>query len=155
MGRANVYLPDELERRVKAAQIPVSEVCQRALVIARGRIVAEGTVSDLSTRLTESMLLSARARVPFEALAAAVRAVPGARALENLTLDGRGEAHLRCLVDRGAVEAVRAALAAAAGEGLGEVRTDPPRLEDFFHEVTRGLSMQEAGAEAGAGEAAA
>lgn len=34
MGRANVYLPDELERRVKAAQLPVSEICQRALLAA-------------------------------------------------------------------------------------------------------------------------
>ncbi len=34
MGRANVYLPDDLERRVKAARIPVSEVCQRALLEA-------------------------------------------------------------------------------------------------------------------------
>ena len=34
MGRANVYLPDELERRVKAAAIPISEVCQRALLAA-------------------------------------------------------------------------------------------------------------------------
>ena len=34
MGRANVYLPDDLERRVKAAQIPISEVCQRALLVA-------------------------------------------------------------------------------------------------------------------------
>lgn len=34
MGRANVYLPDELERRVKVAQIPISEVCQRALLAA-------------------------------------------------------------------------------------------------------------------------
>jgi post-segregation antitoxin (ccd killing protein) len=33
-GRANVYLPDELERRVKAAQIPSSEMCQRALLAA-------------------------------------------------------------------------------------------------------------------------
>src|SRR3954447_12142977 len=34
MGRANVYLPDDLERRVKAARIPVSEVCQQALLTA-------------------------------------------------------------------------------------------------------------------------
>jgi hypothetical protein len=34
MGRANVYLPDDLERRVKAAEIPISEVCQRALLAA-------------------------------------------------------------------------------------------------------------------------
>ena len=34
MGRANIYLPDELERRVKAVRIPISEVCQRALLAA-------------------------------------------------------------------------------------------------------------------------
>jgi len=34
VGRANVYLPDDLERRVKAARIPISEVCQRALLAA-------------------------------------------------------------------------------------------------------------------------
>src|SRR3954471_23151427 len=34
MGRANVYLSDALERRVKAARIPVSEVCQQALLAA-------------------------------------------------------------------------------------------------------------------------
>ena len=34
MGRANVYLPDDLERRVKAARLPVSEICQRALLAA-------------------------------------------------------------------------------------------------------------------------
>ena len=49
MGRANVYLPDELERRVKAAAIPISEVCQRALLVAveeaenRGRRFDEAT----------------------------------------------------------------------------------------------------------------
>src|SRR5512135_3383472 len=34
MGRANVYLPDDLERCVKAARIPISEVCQQALLAA-------------------------------------------------------------------------------------------------------------------------
>jgi len=41
VGRANVYLPDDLERRVKAARIPISEVCQRALLAAVE--AAEGT----------------------------------------------------------------------------------------------------------------
>ena len=53
MGRANVYLPDELERRVKAAAIPISEVCQRALLAAveeaenRGRRFSEATRTQL------------------------------------------------------------------------------------------------------------
>lgn len=43
MGRANVYLPDDLERRVKAARIPVSEVCQRALLAAVEAAESEDT----------------------------------------------------------------------------------------------------------------
>jgi len=135
----------------------VEEVCQRALIIARGRIVAEGTVEDLSHRLKEDLLLSVRARVPFETLVAALRlGTPGVRALENLTLDGARGSHLRCLVARADAEGVRAALETALGEALVEVRIDPPRLEDFFHEVTRGLSSQEAEpAAAAAGEGGA
>lgn len=34
MGRANIYLPDDLERRIKAARLPVSAICQRALLTA-------------------------------------------------------------------------------------------------------------------------
>jgi hypothetical protein len=34
MGRANIYLPDDLERRVRAAKLAVSEICQQALLSA-------------------------------------------------------------------------------------------------------------------------
>jgi hypothetical protein len=50
MGRANVYLPDELERRVKAAQIPISEVCQRALLAAVEAAEAGGGRLDAPLR---------------------------------------------------------------------------------------------------------
>jgi hypothetical protein len=55
MGRANVYLPDDLERRVKAARIPVSEVCQQALLAAveaaeANRPRLDGAVGDLYVR---------------------------------------------------------------------------------------------------------
>jgi ABC-2 type transport system ATP-binding protein len=120
----------------------VEEVCQRAIVIARGKVVAEGTVADLSTRLKDGALLSVRSRSPYEEVSAFVRGFPGVRALENLTLDGVHGSHLRCLVDAGALEALRAALSARLGPALEETRESPPRLEDFFHEVTRGLSEQ-------------
>ena len=34
MGRANIYLSDELDRRVRAAKLPISEICQQALLTA-------------------------------------------------------------------------------------------------------------------------
>jgi hypothetical protein len=77
VGRANVYLPDELERRVKAAQIPISEVCQRALLAAveaaekRGRCFDEGIRTQL--RLGREAAESWVASAPPEQLLALVR----------------------------------------------------------------------------------
>ena len=50
MGRANVYLPDDLERRVKAARLPISEICQRALLAAVN--AAEGEPAGFSEPTT-------------------------------------------------------------------------------------------------------
>jgi hypothetical protein len=77
VGRANVYLPDDLERRVKAAQVPISEVCQRALLAAveavedgAGRF--DDAVRD-QLRLGREAGASWAARVPPEQLLALVR----------------------------------------------------------------------------------
>lgn len=77
MGRANVYLPDDLERRVKAAQIPISEVCQRALLAAveaaeNGDRRFDEAVRD-QLRLGREAGESWAARVPPEQLLTLVR----------------------------------------------------------------------------------
>lgn len=77
MGRANVYLPDDLERRVKAAQIPISEVCQRALLAAveaaeNGDRRFDDAVRD-QLRLGREAGESWAARVPPEQLLTLVR----------------------------------------------------------------------------------
>jgi hypothetical protein len=59
MGRANVYLPDDLERRVKAARIPVSEVCQQALL--RAVEAAESGQPRLGDSVAESYRQGAQA----------------------------------------------------------------------------------------------
>ena len=59
MGRANVYLPDDLERRVKAARIPVSEVCQQALLKAVE--AAESATPSLDDTITGAYHEGARA----------------------------------------------------------------------------------------------
>jgi ABC-2 type transport system ATP-binding protein len=121
----------------------VEEVCQRAIVIARGRVVAEGSVADLQARLSDRALVTVRSRGAREAAAAALAACTGVRAVENLSLDGLAGSLHRCLVEAGAVDALRGTLAERLGADLAEVHAGPPRLEDFFHEVTRGLGGQE------------
>src|SRR4051794_2363534 len=46
MGKVNVYLPDELERAVKEAGIPLSSVCQMALRGAIDRVSAVRSAAD-------------------------------------------------------------------------------------------------------------
>ncbi len=128
----------------------VEEVCRRAIVIARGRVVAEGTVEDLQARLKESVLLTIRTSGTFEAASAVLQGVPGVRAVENLSMDALRGALLRVLADGTAVAPLKALLAERLGADLLEVQEGPPRLEDFFHEVTRGLGGQGAG-DGGAG----
>jgi uncharacterized membrane protein (DUF2068 family) len=41
MASANIYLPADLAQAVKAEQVPISEVCQRALQAELARIRAE------------------------------------------------------------------------------------------------------------------
>ena len=120
----------------------VEEVCERAIVIARGRVVAQGTVEDLQGRLKDRALLTIRTRGTWEEASAIVTGFPGVRAVENLSMEGLHGALVRVLADGSAVAPLRALLSERLGEGLAEVHEGPPRLEDFFHEVTRGLGSQ-------------
>ena len=43
MARANIYLSPELHKAVKAAGIPISEICQRALWAEVQRLEVEAT----------------------------------------------------------------------------------------------------------------
>ncbi len=124
----------------------VEELCGRALIIARGRIVAGGTITDLAGRLDDHALVTVRATVAAERLRAALEAAEGVRTVEDVTQGGGDPAHLRCLVRGDRVDAIRAVVAAVAGDGAVEFTAGRPRLEDFFHEVTRGLRDQEVAA---------
>ncbi|WP_433057672.1 Clp protease N-terminal domain-containing protein [Dactylosporangium sp. CS-033363] len=66
MPKINVYLPDELAEAVKAAGIPVSAICQRALEQAVRRVTAirETVLGDLDDAALAARLphLTARAR---------------------------------------------------------------------------------------------
>jgi hypothetical protein len=68
MGRANIYLPDDLERRVRAAKIPLSEVCQTALLQAVE--AAEGSVAPLGTAVADSFAAGATAGAEWAGTAA-------------------------------------------------------------------------------------
>jgi ABC-2 type transport system ATP-binding protein len=108
-----------------------AQLCDRVLVLHRGRQVALGAPADLGAGASPPVVLLVRA--PLDALAERLQAVPGVAAV---TVAAEGGA-ARARVD--ATEDCRAALAAAvvgAGWELVELVRAPADLEDAFLALT-------------------
>jgi len=110
----------------------VEALCERVVVIARGRLVGEGTPAELSRRLGARQRVLVRVDAPAAAARATLGALPGVeRVVEEggaFELEAGGEVDL---VAR-AGEAV-----AHAGWTLRELRQEALDLEDVFLELVR------------------
>ncbi len=113
----------------------VDAVCDRVLIIDRGRIVAEGTPADLRRRLAGSPVVRAAfkgtvaAREPLANLA-------GVTAVEETSADGETRVRVECAPDADVSEEIFH-LAVARGWVLHELARDVASLEDIFVRLTR------------------
>ncbi|RAG87637.1 ATP-dependent Clp protease ATP-binding subunit [Streptacidiphilus pinicola] len=151
MPKINVYLPDELAAAVKAAEIPVSAVCQKALAdavqvvtVARKGIAAlrdpdfdPDARPELAARLAGRMTARLKASVELGRAAAAEGPV-GTRHLLVGLLDEGGNLAVRLLPALGEEpEALReAALASAAEEPLPNSAAKPAPAGGFWSGLT-------------------
>ena len=122
----------------------VHAVCTRAIIIARGRVLADGTPEDLQarSRLHLSLSLAVRGSDGAELLEA-VRSVDGVKAVEPIGADD-GLARLR--VFPGAGRDVAPAVSrriTERGWDLEELSVERGRLDDVFRAIT---TSEEAGA---------
>jgi ABC-2 type transport system ATP-binding protein len=109
------------------------QVCNRVMIINRGRIVAEDTPERLQDRLTGSRRVSVQVGGDGDGLASVVAAVPGvARLMEKE--DGRLEFETVPGMDPRA-DVARAVI--QAGYDLLEMRPYGVSLEEIFLELTR------------------
>ncbi|HLK45198.1 MAG TPA: ABC transporter ATP-binding protein, partial [Acidimicrobiales bacterium] len=110
----------------------VEALCDRVVVLHRGRVLAEGTPTALAARLRPATRVEVEAGAPAGALAQALAAVGGVRRVEPLASTN---GHARCRVEADRDCDVRPALAArvlAAGCALRELRLVEPSLEEAF-----------------------
>jgi ABC-2 type transport system ATP-binding protein len=111
----------------------VEALCERVVVIARGRIVGEGTPVELAARIGGRQRVVLRVAGPVDAARVALAAIPGAPRLEEtggtFVLEGASDGDLARL----AGEAVQ-----RAGLGLLELRQEPLDLEEVFLHLVRG-----------------
>jgi ABC-2 type transport system ATP-binding protein len=133
----------------------VEAVCDRALVIARGRLLAEGTLAELKAR-RRGREVAIVARWDAEALEPVLRAVPGvARVLAEPELETPDLARIRLqLADTADADLVaeRAVTALVQkGAGVRRVTVADASLEDVFAELTRAEAPAGTGEQASAG----
>jgi ABC-2 type transport system ATP-binding protein len=113
----------------------VDALCDRVLIIDRGRIVAEGTASELRTRLAGTPVVRASfagAVGAREALAA----LPGVTAVSEETGDGETRVRLECEAGADVREEVFR-VSVARGWILRELLRESLSLEDVFVRLTR------------------
>ena len=124
----------------------VEQVCRRAIVINRGRIVADGTLADLKRQVEPWARIEFSSTLPPQDALALVEAVDGVIFAENLTT---GETtRLRVLATKDVVADVERRVAAVlekAGGRVVDAVTAPAAFEDLFTKLTRGRSVQEVG----------
>ena len=114
----------------------VQSVCDRVLIIAHGRLVAQGTPEELAARLTAKGTITATAQGSREEILAAAGTVPG---LTNLTVIGErgGEVSFTAVSTEGTD--LRGALSqalAGAGCPVLDLRAETMSLEDVFLQLT-------------------
>ena len=109
----------------------VAQICERAIVINRGRIVATDTLQNLQSANQASHVVSVQVKGGAEKLLQTLRQLPGVQQVRSLDDPNRLE------VDTDPGRDVRDEIARAAVEhGLLELKTVTQSLEDVFVNLT-------------------
>ncbi|MCZ4323382.1 ABC transporter ATP-binding protein [Pseudomonas anguilliseptica] len=111
----------------------VSAVCTRAVVIAHGKLLADGTPLELESRSRYHQAVTLVAAEPLDQ--AALAALPGVAGVEENALENS----LSILAKPGAVIFPQVnALIAARGWQVKELNVERGRLDEVFRSLTRG-----------------
>jgi ABC-2 type transport system ATP-binding protein len=108
----------------------VESLCERVIVIARGRLVGEGTPLELSARLGRRRRVVVRVEGPADEVERALGALPGVARVAR----GGGTFVVEGMLDEDAARAAGEAIQ-RGGWALHELREETPDLETIFLEL--------------------
>ena len=114
----------------------VQTVCDRVLIIAHGKLAAQGTPEELAAKLTGRGSITATAQGSREAVVTAAKTVPGLTDLQ-VTEDQNGEVSFTAVSEAGAD--LRGALSQAlaqAGCPVLRLQAESMSLEEVFLQLT-------------------
>jgi len=115
----------------------VEMICDRVIIINKGKIVAIDTVTNLTRELTKTQMTSVVVAGTADQVKLAIRSVPGVLVTEQHKWDKPGQVHF--IVHAHLVNDIRGELAKAlvmAGFPLLELSAHQMSLEDIFLELT-------------------
>ena len=112
----------------------VDAVCDRVLIIDRGRIVAEGTAAELRSRLAGSPIV--RVSLAGRVDAGELASLPGVISVSQESDDDETRVRLECATDADPREEIFR-MAVARGWTLRELARERLSLEDVFVRLTR------------------
>jgi ABC-2 type transport system ATP-binding protein len=119
----------------------VENICSRVLILNRGRVIADGTVAEVTRRAAAPR--RGRFRVPAEQVEGALRALAGVAGIsEARAADGRADWVVATLAEATGIEGAQALLGAAvqalgdAGIALLAFELEGARLSDAFLSMT-------------------
>ncbi|HSF61502.1 MAG TPA: ABC transporter ATP-binding protein, partial [Gaiellaceae bacterium] len=104
-------------------------LCDRIAVIAKGRIVAEGTPGELKSQVAEGHVVEVETFGIDDAALARVRSLPGVR---SVSVEEREQAQVLIVQSASDVELTAAILASLDGTTVGRVSAREPTLEDAY-----------------------
>jgi len=124
----------------------VETACARAIIISKGRIVADGPLDEIRARsgkiryvLSISEQLAERGKAPtVTEVQTALRAVAGVRGVTELPTDEKAHAFELAGDQDGDLRSDLFRLVVAKGWTLLELRRDSQTLEDVFRDLTKG-----------------
>lgn len=111
------------------------ELCDRIAVIADGRIVAQGTPTELKQRVADGTV------VEVEVFGSAEASLPDVRALTGVSsalVEERGQAQVLVVRSAMGVDVTASVLACLGGTPVGRVAVREPTLEDAYVELVGG-----------------
>ena len=113
----------------------VDAVCTRAIVIAQGRLLADGTPGALAARSRHHNAVRLALTQDGSGAATALMRLPGVAAVEAVD-DGEGSALMIFPRDGGSIIAEIADLVRTAGWPVAALRVERGRLDDVFRSIT-------------------
>ena len=112
----------------------VEQICDRAIIIAAGRIVASGSPRELREQFTAKARVVVEMRGPPKEVEQGVRSLDGVESVETSSQDGWVRLTVEPKADRDIREDIFR-LTTDKGWSLREIRREGATLEDFFVKV--------------------